>query len=169
LGKPPNHIVDDASPDETFSITQEFELQDDRIVAVRQPRNKGAYAARNRGLETATGEFITTHDADDWSHPEKIALQFASLLRTPASLANHTDWIRARPNMRFTGPIRPTETLVQKDLSSTLYRREVFSRLGKWDEVRVSADDELMWRVRKIGGPASPREYSRACRWHFPA
>jgi glycosyltransferase involved in cell wall biosynthesis len=148
-------VVDDCSPDETFAIAEEFRRQDDRIVVMRQPWNQGAYAARNRGLETASGDLITTHDADDWSHPEKLELQVSSLLSNPRALANHTDWARVRTDIRFTGAIRPTQTLVQKDLSSTLYRREVFDRLGGWDNVRVAADDEFMWRVRRYGGPGS--------------
>ena len=106
-------------------------------------------------MDLATGDFITTHDADDWSHPEKIKIQASSLVNAPEILANHTDWARSRANLSFTGSFRPTQTLVQPSLPSTLYRREVFERIGKWDDVRVAADDELIWRVKRYGGPQS--------------
>ena len=148
-------VIDDCSPDETFDVAVDFQRLDHRVRAVRQPHNRGAYAARNLGLELARGDLITTHDADDWSHPQKIQLQVEHLKKAPAVLANHTDWARSLSNLWFTGSFRPTQTLVQPSLSSTLFRREVFDRLGKWDEVRVAGDDELMWRLKRYAGPNS--------------
>ena len=63
-------VVDDCSTDDTFEIAQRYAAQDPRVTAVRQPRNMGAYAARNAGVRLSTGDFITVHDCDDWSHPK---------------------------------------------------------------------------------------------------
>ena len=45
------------------------------------PKNNGAYIARNYGLDIAKGEFVTIHDADDWSHPSKIETQVEFLIK----------------------------------------------------------------------------------------
>src|SRR5699024_9814458 len=37
------------------------------VSLLLQPRNLGAYMARNRALSVADGEFVTVHDDDDWS------------------------------------------------------------------------------------------------------
>ena len=59
-------LVDDCSTDRSCEIINEFD--DPRICLIRQPENKGAYAARNRGLEEAHGRYIAFLDADDlWS------------------------------------------------------------------------------------------------------
>ena len=55
-------IVDDGSNDSSPDIIQS--ISDPRIILISQ-RNKGGSAARNRGLEMATGEYIKFLDADD--------------------------------------------------------------------------------------------------------
>ena len=58
-------IVDDGSTDKTFEICKKIASSDDRIKFVSQ-KNSGQSAARNKGLELATGEYIGFVDADDW-------------------------------------------------------------------------------------------------------
>src|SRR5699024_4032739 len=67
-------VVNDASPSRYRSLYSELEQLDSRITVLHQEVNAGAYVARNSGLRFATGEFVTTHDDDDWSHPDKIAI-----------------------------------------------------------------------------------------------
>ena len=64
--------------------------------------NGGAYVARNRGLAEAHGEFVTLHDADDWSHPDKIAAQADFLIRPSRSDRLHRpSSARATPDLVF--------------------------------------------------------------------
>jgi glycosyltransferase involved in cell wall biosynthesis len=59
-------IINDGSPD-TNELDNAIQPFQDRIVYVKQS-NRGAAAARNRGLEIARGEFVAFLDADDlWS------------------------------------------------------------------------------------------------------
>lgn len=142
-------VVDDCSDDDTFALVEEYALRDPRIIPVRQPRNRGSYAARNRGLEVATGEFITVHDANDWSHAQKIELQARHLLENEEALANYTFWARALHNLHFLGKFRSKDKVVHMNPSSLLFRRSLLERVGGWDEVRVSADAEFIHRVRQ--------------------
>jgi hypothetical protein len=57
-------VVDDCSTDATWDTVCSLAQLHARIVPVRQDRNQGVYSARNRGMEIASGELITTHDAD---------------------------------------------------------------------------------------------------------
>ena len=69
-------VLDDCSPNpSTCEIAELFAASDPRIRLIRMEENGGAYVARNRGLDEATGEYVTIHDADDWSHPLKIETQ----------------------------------------------------------------------------------------------
>jgi glycosyltransferase involved in cell wall biosynthesis len=57
--------VDDGSKDNSGKILDEYALKDKRCKVVHK-QNEGAGAARNTGLEYATGEFVLFFDSDDY-------------------------------------------------------------------------------------------------------
>jgi len=62
-------IVDDNSTDNTHDIARKIEHNHNDIVKVLKipgSMNQGASAARNKGIECATGELVSFLDADDW-------------------------------------------------------------------------------------------------------
>jgi len=58
-------IVDDGSDDESYQIAKTYQETSDIHIHVIQQSNAGVAAARNRGIRTAKGRFITCLDADD--------------------------------------------------------------------------------------------------------
>lgn len=148
-------IVDDCSTDGTFALATQLAKQDARIVALQQAVNSGAYAARNVGLKVATGDFITTHDSDDWSHPQKLATQLAYFASHPKIMGLCSYWIRVRHEMFFTQNWRPNNALTHWSHSSFMFRRQVIEDIGGWDEVRVGGDTEFIWRMKARYGAAS--------------
>ena len=67
-------FVDDASPDGSMEIVKRVVAEYDRTVRFFvHEKNKGLPAARNTGLEAATGEYIYHCDSDDW--PERTLLE----------------------------------------------------------------------------------------------
>ena len=64
-------IVDDGSTDSTTAIASDFAWRDERITLRRQT-NQGPSAARNHGLDAATGKYIHFLDADDWLVPHGL-------------------------------------------------------------------------------------------------
>ncbi|NWO04458.1 MAG: glycosyltransferase [Alteromonadaceae bacterium] len=144
-------LVNDASTDNTADLAEAFARYHSNVRVFHQPENAGAYAARNRGLAQARGQCITVHDADDWSHPQKLELQWRALEEHPHWLACNSHWVRCSPDMQFTR-WRMEEGWVYRNISSLMFRREVFDALGFWDEVRVEADTEYYYRVRAAFG-----------------
>lgn len=67
-------IVDDGSADNSLSIINDY-LSDPRIKLYRQPFNQGPVAARNKGIEMASGRYIAFLDSDDAWAPEKLEKQ----------------------------------------------------------------------------------------------
>ena len=57
--------VNDGSTDNSGEILNKYAAQDSRMKIITQP-NKGQAAARNAGLEQATGEWVTGVDGDDF-------------------------------------------------------------------------------------------------------
>ena len=67
--------VDDGSTDGSYQILEAFQKKDDRIKLIKQ-ENAGAGAARNRGLDAASGEYLSFLDADDEFEPEMLLKAF---------------------------------------------------------------------------------------------
>ena len=72
-------IIDDGSNDGSEIICDEYVRKDNRIKVIHQ-KNGGLSAARNTGLDNATGEFIAFIDSDDIFHPEMIQRMLYSML-----------------------------------------------------------------------------------------
>ena len=64
-------LVDDGSTDDTPEICDRLAETDSRIAVVHKP-NGGVSSARNAGIGTAGGEYITFADADDYVDPGHI-------------------------------------------------------------------------------------------------
>lgn len=73
-------IIDDGSTDSSLTIAKNFAGES---LTIAQQQNKGASAARNKGLSIAKGEYIQFLDADDLLAPDKIASQVNSLNKSP--------------------------------------------------------------------------------------
>jgi glycosyltransferase involved in cell wall biosynthesis len=67
-------IVDDASTDNSFDVVKPY-LKDPRVRYIKLDSNEGAQAARNRGIRSATGNYIAFLDSDDEWTPEKLQIQ----------------------------------------------------------------------------------------------
>lgn len=74
-------VIDDGSTDGTREIVRTYEPRGVRLMC-REVRG-GAAAARNTGLQAATGEYIAFLDADDEWLPGKLARQLALMYAHP--------------------------------------------------------------------------------------
>ncbi|CAM3852299.1 glycosyltransferase family 2 protein [Paracidovorax anthurii] len=74
--------VDDGSRDGSVALATRYDPAGAFLLrVVQQPRNAGAAAARNRGLDLATGDVIAFLDADDLWSPDKLARQLEAMQR----------------------------------------------------------------------------------------
>lgn len=71
-------LVNDGSPDQSEAICKEFFKKDTRIRYIRQ-ENAGLSAARNAGIDLATGDYITFIDPDDWVTEDYIEILYNQL------------------------------------------------------------------------------------------
>lgn len=144
-------VVDDASTDQTVSVVRKWQKRDKRIRLFTSQTNRGAYAARNRGLEAARGAFFTCHDADDWSHPQKIERQVRVLLAAPQAQASLSHWVRTNDQLEYSR-WRTESSWIYRNISSLMCRRDVVERIGYWDLVNCNADTEYMYRLERTYG-----------------
>lgn len=77
--------IDDCSTDQSPQILADYAQRDARITLLRTPHNSGQAAARNLGLQMATGEFTTFVDSDDWLAPDALEQALEALAQNPAN------------------------------------------------------------------------------------
>lgn len=150
-------VVDDGSVDNSPSILQQALQQENLRPGIsvqiwRHEHSLGAYRARNTALKAATGNFITVHDADDWSHPQKLERQVRTLLESPSAAASISHWVRVNHNLELASWF-PEPTCVHRNLSSLMIRADVATKLGFWDSVKFAADSEYFDRIQRAYGP----------------
>lgn len=147
-------VVDDASTDDTPQIL--LSLNDDqRVKLLRFTQNHGVSAARNYGVEYATGALITFLDSDDEWLPEKLSVQVAFMSAHPHAQLVQTQelWIRrgkrvnpGQKHLKKSGDIFVDSLkLCLISPSATMLRRDFFKAVGGFDETLLAAEDYDLW------------------------
>ena len=79
-------VVDDGSNDDTVQAIADAAKGDERVTVLTGP-NQGPAGARNRGVESARGRYLTFVDADDEALPSAYSTMVDSLERTGSDIA----------------------------------------------------------------------------------
>ncbi len=144
-------VVDDGSTDRTAKIAQSYES----VTYLYQP-NQGNGKARNLGIQSSGGEFISFLDSDDRWMPNKLSLQMKYLLEHPeigfviahmrAVLDDNIDWPSSLNRAHYE---REPPCYLP---SALLVRREVLLKVGLFDpSYRHANDSDWFFRAQEAG------------------
>jgi glycosyltransferase involved in cell wall biosynthesis len=141
-------VVDDGSTDRSAEIARSF---GDPVRVVAHPV-ANPVLARNRGLELASGEFVSFLDHDDLCIPDKLAMQMAAFMQDPA-LDVCVGMVQRFRQTTPEGAITPVGAAVPGYLTITmLARRRAFERVGPLNPVNFHSDSaEWFLRARACG------------------
>lgn len=78
--------IDDGSTDGSEKIVDEFAEKYENVMVIHQ-ENQGESAARNRGLDCASGNYIAFVDCDDWLEADMYEKMVASMEQNQVQLA----------------------------------------------------------------------------------
>lgn len=78
-------LIDDGSPDRCGEICDEYARRDPRVRVIHQ-KNAGVSAARNAGIDSATGDWLAFVDPDDWLEAEAYELALARANETAVDM-----------------------------------------------------------------------------------
>ena len=81
-------LVDDGSTDGSGAVCDEFAHRDGRVKVIHQ-KNAGVSAARNAGLDAASGAYLTFVDADDGLVPAAVETALRYLLENSADVVTY--------------------------------------------------------------------------------
>jgi glycosyltransferase involved in cell wall biosynthesis len=150
-------VVDDGSSDGTAGVAARYE----EVRLLRLP-HRGQAAARNSGFAAASGELIAFNDADDIMLPERIAVQVEHLQSNPQValiIGGQELMIEEEAGAPFWHP--DADSLMRRagrpergnvHTMTPLFRREVFERVGGFDETMVAGEDvDWLLRVKEAG------------------
>lgn len=132
-------FVDDGSVDDTGSIIEAYAKDDNRIKVVHQ-KNAGVAAARQTGLDNATGQYSIFVDADDWIEPDMLVSLTDNATETESDIV-FCDYIEENENGIFYRQQKPVsagssavlgQMLIQLhgSLCNKLIRRELYTLSG---------------------------------------
>lgn len=145
-------LIDDGSSDESGRICDEYAQKDSRIKVIHQP-NRGAAAAKNAGLQAATGEYLSFVDSDDFLEPNAYSHMVQLLQEHEADVVqcSYRDVFKNRTIDHLVSQrqeilgVAEFLTLFTKDwtcalMTDKLYKRTLFD--GVFFEIGHKIDDE---------------------------
>ena len=146
-------LVDDASEDKSGEICDCFANRDNRVRVIHRKKNGGLSAARNSGLDIATGDYIGFADSDDWMQKDMYEFLIDNLLAAGADISICgffivTDGLMVPNDEAFSHRVLGRDDalclllqdkIIQNYCWCKLYRRELFDAI-RMPEGRVFED-----------------------------
>jgi len=139
-------VVDDGSDDATAELAARYP-----ITVLHQPHS-GIAAARNTGVRATNGAYLAIHDADDTWPPDRLSAQIEYLEAEPdAGIVLGLAEVFTHPGEERFDQMSPlTRGRPVQGLPATmLARREVFERVGEFDET-LELGEDIDWLARAM-------------------
>ncbi|NET12417.1 MAG: glycosyltransferase [Okeania sp. SIO1H6] len=152
-------VVDDGSTDNSHQVLLPYMEQ----IKYLYQENQGVSAARNQGIEIASGEFVAFLDHDDFFLPNKLELQVACFENKPELGIVHSGWRRVDPQGEPLADVHPWYQAPNLDLedwvrwkpilpSAMMFRREWLKKAGGFDiRFQQAGDIDLAIRLTLMG------------------
>ncbi|NTJ43577.1 glycosyltransferase family 2 protein [Agrobacterium larrymoorei] len=139
-------VIDDASDDATPEILTKLSCLDKRVKTFRNVSQLGTGLTRNVGLLAASGSFITFQDGDDFSEPNRIAVQLEALLTGKDKYLCLCNYVRTN---EYDESLEIGDRRVMKCIISMMFRRDiVLDRVGFFKDSTVGEDSDYYQRIK---------------------
>lgn len=142
-------IADDGSSDNTRTKIDALAKLDSRIVCSHNEKNQGKIKTANRLLEICNGQYLTIHDSDDISHPQKLERQLLFMEQNPEYAMCGTSYV-----IFYKNGIVVSEDILEKDPFVLREKSKTKSQFhGPTTLFRTSVVKEIggLFRIFKLG------------------
>lgn len=159
-------LVEDASPDGCGAICDSYGEKDGRVRVIHREKNGGLAAARNTGMELATGEYLFFADSDDWLAEDTLERLLQGMKKYGAdcsagicvTVSEEDSGKREIRRSRQNGDQCKTASEAMEQVLLTcssacnrLYRREMLGDL-RFPEGRINEDEPFVLQMyRRMG------------------
>lgn len=140
-------IVDDASIDSTADILNAYARKDIRFRIFRNEQNRERCYSRNLAVSKANADIIAVMDADDLAAPERLEHQLAYMQKHPGVGVLGSAYKCYETKQQINLPLDDEKIRAMLLFnnciahSSMCFRKEVFLRLGGYDENYPPTED----------------------------
>ncbi len=144
-------VVDDGSTDETESLVKKYPS----VIYIKHSQRRGVAAARNTGIKYAKGRYIAFLDSDDAFVKKKLEKQVDFFEKNPDYYLVQTEevWFKGKKRLNPKKHHKKAEgwffhraiKLCVVSMSTILIKKEVFQRLGLFDENFPVCEDYEFW------------------------
>ncbi len=148
-------MCDDGSSDETYAVAQAYKVRyPEKIVLLKNDRNRGLNYTLNHCLNVATGDYIARMDGDDLCSPDRFAKELRVLQEEPTISIVSTDMAFFDETGTWGNISHPTYPSPRDFLHGSpfchapcLARREAFSAVKGYSEGRklLRVEDYHLW------------------------
>ncbi len=144
-------IIDDGSTDNTKANLLLYVKKDTRI-RYHQQENKGAAGAKNKGIEMATGKFITFLDSDDIYDSTHLKSR-KEILVNDTSIKFLYGGVKIIGNKYVPNRFDTTTSIHIDDCAvggTFLIERELLCSLGGFNDILLGEDSDLFDRINLL-------------------
>ncbi len=155
-------VLLDGCSDRSGAIVESY---DDPRIRILERTHRGVGRAAEEAMEKSRASIIARMDADDISHPERLARQYGFLSSSPgcsavsggvelvepqgAGMQRYVDWVNGLTTAEDMARERFVECPVIQP--SLMFRRSAFEEAGGYREVEWAEDHDLVLRMMRAG------------------
>ena len=154
-------IVNDGSTDNTWEVMQDY--VDNSQITLFNKENGGKHTAVNLGIENSTSPFIGCLDADSFVDSEALKRIISYFQKDPETMSVSPSIIVDKPKtmIQIAQKVEYEWAVFIKKMLGliggiyvtpgpfSIYRREVFTRLGLYHKAHNTEDMEIAFRMQK--------------------
>lgn len=157
-------VIDDGSTDRTYNIAKKYEEKYPDIVKVYRKRNGGKASALNFGIKLATGKYIATMDADsvvprealkkmlEYFTDERVMIVIPAVqVKRKKTFIEKVQYIEYSYNNTLREIFEKLNSIYVAPGPFSVFRRELFEKIGYFDENNLTEDMEIALRAQHHG------------------
>lgn len=121
-------LIDDGSPDKCGKICDDFAIKDKRVKVCHR-KNGGLSAARNTGIDMASGKYLLFVDSDDYIHSRMIEILY-NVLKSEKVKVSIAQFYRVKSNILKDKEVQKIKAVIMSG-SDFLYKTRYWSACGR--------------------------------------